>query len=111
MLVSPRSTGTNTPLKIYQYLRSGRAIVATRLRTHTQVLDDETAILAEPTPEAFGEAIAAAIGDPARAEAIGRRAREIAEERYSDEAFIARTEHAYDVLIGARPPAVARGVA
>ncbi|HEX7777769.1 MAG TPA: glycosyltransferase, partial [Vicinamibacterales bacterium] len=26
MLVSPRSTGTNTPLKIYQYLRSGRPI-------------------------------------------------------------------------------------
>src|SRR5262249_39130205 len=40
VLVSPRSTGTNTPLKIYQYLRSGRPIVATRLVTHTQVLDD-----------------------------------------------------------------------
>ena len=111
VLVSPRSTGTNTPLKIYQYLRSGRAIVATRLRTHTQVLDDETAILAEPTPEAFGEAIVGAINDPARAEAIGRHARGVADERYSDEAFIAKTEHAYDVLFGARPPAVARGVA
>ena len=44
-LVSPRSTGTNTPLKIYQYLRSGRVIVATRLLTHTQVLSDEVAIL------------------------------------------------------------------
>ena len=41
VLVSPRSTGTNTPLKIYQYLRSGSPIVATRLLTHTQVLDDE----------------------------------------------------------------------
>ena len=49
-LVSPRSSGTNTPLKIYQYLRSGRVIVATRLLTHTQVLSDEVAILdgAEP---------------------------------------------------------------
>ena len=45
VLVSPRSRGTNTPLKIYQYLRSGKPIVATRLLTHTQVLDDETAIL------------------------------------------------------------------
>ena len=49
VLVSPRSLGTNTPLKIYQYLRSGRPIVATRLLTHTQVLDDEVAILTEPT--------------------------------------------------------------
>ncbi len=40
VLVSPRASGTNTPLKIYQYLRSGRPIVATRLRTHTQVLND-----------------------------------------------------------------------
>src|SRR6185295_18121180 len=39
VLVSPRSTGTNTPLKIYQYLRAGRPIVATRLLTHTQVLN------------------------------------------------------------------------
>ena len=53
VLVSPRSTGTNTPLKIYQYLRSGRVIVATRLLTHTQVLSDEVAILTEPTPEEF----------------------------------------------------------
>jgi glycosyltransferase involved in cell wall biosynthesis len=51
VLVSPRSTGTNTPLKIYQYLRSGRPIVATDLRTHTQVLSRDTAFLAAATPE------------------------------------------------------------
>ena len=50
VLVSPRSRGTNTPLKIYQYLRSGKPIVATRLLTHTQVLSDETAILTGATP-------------------------------------------------------------
>ena len=38
ILVSPRISGTNTPLKIYSYLRSGRPIVATNLHTHTQVL-------------------------------------------------------------------------
>ena len=43
IVVSPRISGTNTPLKIYSYLRSGRPIVATKLRTHTQVLSPETA--------------------------------------------------------------------
>ena len=43
VLVSPRSRGKNTPLKIYQYLRAGRPIVATNLLTHTQVLDAEVA--------------------------------------------------------------------
>ena len=45
MLVSPRIRGTNTPLKIYSYLRSGKPIVATDLLTHTQVLSPEVARL------------------------------------------------------------------
>ena len=51
--------------KIYQYLRSGRAIVATRLVTHTQVLDDDVAILTPATPQGFGEGILAALVDRA----------------------------------------------
>ena len=47
ILASPRISGTNTPLKIYSYLRSGRPIVATNLLTHTQVLDRETAVLVD----------------------------------------------------------------
>ena len=111
LLVSPRSTGTNTPLKIYQYLRAGRPIVATRLRTHTQVLSDETAVLAEPTPEAFGEAMLAVFGDPDRAAAVGRRARDLAETKYSDAAFLAKTEQAYQVLTAAPRAEVAGGLA
>jgi glycosyltransferase involved in cell wall biosynthesis len=111
MLVSPRSTGTNTPLKIYQYLRSGRPIIATRLRTHTQVLSDDTAILADPTPESFGRAIVDTLADPARAIDTGRRAQELAASKYSDEAFLARTERAYRVLAGERQAEVAGGLA
>jgi glycosyltransferase involved in cell wall biosynthesis len=59
VLVSPRSLGTNTPLKIYQYLRSGRPIVATRLLTHTQVLNDEVSFLTAATPEGFAAGILA----------------------------------------------------
>jgi glycosyltransferase involved in cell wall biosynthesis len=103
VLVSPRSLGTNTPLKIYQYLRSGRPIVATRLLTHTQVLDDEVAILTEATPDAFGAGILAAIGDPARARAVGDRARHLAETKYSYEAYLARTRQACAHLFGESP--------
>jgi glycosyltransferase involved in cell wall biosynthesis len=109
VLVSPRSAGTNTPLKIYQYLRSGRPIVATRLRTHTQVLSDETAFLAEPTAEAFAEAILAAVSDPERAAATGARARALADRKYTDEAFIAKTARALAMLSGAETPEAAGG--
>jgi glycosyltransferase involved in cell wall biosynthesis len=110
-LASPRSRGTNTPLKIYQYLRAGRPIVATRLLTHTQVLDDAVAILTEATPEAYAIGILRAVGDPAEAEAVGRRARELADTKYSYEAYLDRTRHAYAELFGSGAAQVARGVA
>ena len=111
VLVSPRSTGTNTPLKIYQYLRSGRPIVATRLRTHTQVLSDDTAFLADPTPDAFAAAIVDALTHPDRAAEVGARARALADAKYSDEAFIARTQQAIGALVDRSRPEAAGGVA
>jgi glycosyltransferase involved in cell wall biosynthesis len=111
VLVSPRSTGTNTPLKIYQYLRSGRPIVATRLLTHTQVLTDEVAVLTEATAQAFAEGILRAIADPDGARQIGDRARHLAETKYSYEAYLARTRRACDHLTREPAPEVAGGVA
>jgi len=107
-LVSPRSRGTNTPLKIYQYLRSGRPIVATRLLTHTQVLSDETAILTEPTAEPFARGILCAIEDPAHAERLGQRARALAETKYSYEAYLEKTRHACAALGWPATPAITR---
>ena len=109
LLVSPRSRGTNTPLKIYQYLRSGKPIVATRLLTHTQVLTDETAILTDATPDAFARGILAGLADRAMAAAVGRRARDLAETKYSYEAYLERTRQACRALMTdtSAPPAAA----
>jgi glycosyltransferase involved in cell wall biosynthesis len=110
LLVSPRSTGTNTPLKIYQYLRSGRPIVATDLRTHTQVLSPEIAFLGAATPDGFAGAMLRALEDPAEAGRVGERARALAESKYSDAAFISKTQQAFGLLFGA-PSQGARGSA
>ena len=110
-LVSPRSTGTNTPLKIYQYLRSGRPIVATNLLTHTQVLDDATSILTPATPEGYAEGIVASIVDRERAARVARAARELAETKYSYEAYLNRTRVAVDRLFAPDRAQVAGGVA
>ncbi len=99
VLVSPRSSGTNTPLKIYQYLRSGRPIVATRLLTHTQVLSDAVAFLTEATPEDFGRGILKALSDPSAASAIAQAARRLADTRYTYEAYLQRTREACDALV------------
>ena len=104
VLVSPRSRGTNTPLKIYQYLRSGKAIVATRLLTHTQVLGDEVAFLTGIAAADFADGILAALENPARAAAVGRRARELAETKYSYEAYLERTRRACGALARSEAP-------
>lgn len=109
VLVSPRSRGSNTPLKIYQYLRSGRPIVATRLLTHTQVLSDETAVLTGATAAEFAAGILAVLKDPVRAASLGRRAHEVAETKYSHQAYVERTRQAYEALVpSASPTAVVK---
>ncbi len=61
VLVSPRIQGTNTPLKIYEQLASGTPLVATDIYAHTQVLDNNVAFLAKPTPEDLSQTIITAI--------------------------------------------------
>jgi glycosyltransferase involved in cell wall biosynthesis len=107
VLVSPRSRGTNTPLKIYQYLRAGRPIVATRLLTHTQVLDDDTAILTDVSADRFADGILIALEDRARADAVSLGARRLAETRYSYEAYLERTRRACAALDPAATAAAA----
>lgn len=57
VLVSPRTQGLNTPMKIYSYLDSGVPVLATDLLTHTQVLNTSIASLVAPEQSAFAEGI------------------------------------------------------
>lgn len=63
VLVSPRTAGTNTPLKIYSFLKSGKPVVATNLWTHTQVLSEKIAVLVEPEPKSLADGILFALFD------------------------------------------------
>ena len=101
ILVSPRISGTNTPLKIYSYLRSGRPILATDLRTHTQVLTPQTARLVPPEPEALAAAMAQLIDRPDERARLAAAAGALAETRYSRASYLARTAAAYDDLLAA----------
>ena len=86
MLVSPRLKGLNTPMKIYSYLDSGTAVLATRLRTHTQILDDHTAYLVAPEPEALGNGLADLLSDPGLRQRLASQAKAYVQQEFTPEA-------------------------
>lgn len=87
VLVSPRIKGNNTPMKVYSYLHVGRPVVATALPTHTQVLDSDVALLAEPTPQAFADAVLRLLGDPELRAQLSDAGKALVEQKYSFPAF------------------------
>jgi len=102
LLVSPRIRGTNTPLKIYSYLRSGKPIVATNLLTHTQVLTPAIARLVDPKPEPFAAAMLEMIDRPEQRQKLSVAAQAIASEKYSRDSYLRRTALAYERLAKSR---------
>ncbi len=57
IVISPRTIGFDTPMKIIDYLNFGKCILATDLPIHTEVLNTDNAILVNPTAEAIAEKI------------------------------------------------------
>jgi glycosyltransferase involved in cell wall biosynthesis len=98
LVVSPRARGSNTPFKIYTYLASGKPLVATRIETHTQLLDDRLAILVEPTAEGLAQGIRLALSDPAEARSRAERGRALLEREYSPARHAAKVAAAYASL-------------
>ena len=98
ILASPRTEGTNTPMKIYSYMDSGAAIVATDLPTHTQVLSREEAALAEPEAQAFSAQLTRLLADPLERERLAANARALVRRKYSWPAFRATVHGLMDRL-------------
>jgi len=95
VLASPRAKGQNTPFKIFTYLASGKPLVATRIPTHTQLLDDTTAFLVEPTPQGLASGIQAALDHPEDAAGRAGQGRELIEREYSVERYREKIARAY----------------
>ena len=86
-LVSPRDRGCNTPLKIYEQMASGIPLVATRIRSHTQVLNDEVCFLVEPTVEGLAEGMQESLEDELRRRRVVAAALALYHEKYSRTAY------------------------
>ena len=100
ILVSPRIKGENTPMKIYSYLASGKAVLATKILSHTQVLDSRSAMLVDTNAPAMAAGLTQLLEDPALREEIGRTGKSLATERYSLAAYKTKLREGYGRLSG-----------
>lgn len=110
ILVSPRIKGNNTPMKIYSYLHSGRALVATDLPTHRQVLDEEISVLAPCDPTGFAGGLQSLLEDSNRRRDLGANAQKRAERLYTLSAFETQLSALYDEVRSRVEAVQSRGV-
>jgi glycosyltransferase involved in cell wall biosynthesis len=103
VLVSPRTHGTNTPLKLYAYLRARRPIVATDILAHTQILTHEAAVLVDADACGLAGGILSVLGDPDLGARLARGARTVFERRGDMPTVLAHTEGLLRAAAGREP--------
>lgn len=109
VLASPRVKGENTPFKVYTYLASGKPIVATRIATHTQVLDDGNAFLAAPEPSAFAAALRQALEQREQAQARAEAGYALVQREYGLARYREKIARAYAEVERLAAPVRRRG--
>ncbi len=98
ILVSPRTQGINTPMKIYTYLGAGKPVIATDIFSHTQVLNECSACLVAPDGASIAAGITRVVEDKDYAQQIAAQAKEDADNRFSFSRFRERLLALYDTL-------------
>jgi glycosyltransferase involved in cell wall biosynthesis len=99
-LVSPRIAGNNLPLKLFDYMATGKPIIATRGNAHQPLLDEGRAMLSDPTPEGLAETIVRTFESPSEARAVGSRARRYAVQNLNWEGFVRFVSGIYRDALG-----------
>jgi glycosyltransferase involved in cell wall biosynthesis len=89
-----------SPLKLYEYMAAGKAIVAARAGQIAEILvDDKSGILVPPGDVAgLSHAIIRLIKNPAQRAQLGRKARQQAIEQHSWKQYVERLAHIYTTL-------------
>ncbi|HWW19318.1 MAG TPA: glycosyltransferase family 4 protein [Steroidobacteraceae bacterium] len=71
-LALPRGRTDNVPLKLFDYMASGKPIIAMRQAAYAPLLDQTRAFICDPTPEALAQAIGRACRSPEEAHLMGQ---------------------------------------
>jgi glycosyltransferase involved in cell wall biosynthesis len=80
VLVSPRAYGNNLPLKIFDYMAAGKAMIVTHSPAAAELLAHNRGALVGQSSDEIADGLIEILNDPDRAAQLGKNAREYAEE-------------------------------
>lgn len=98
VVTSPSTVGRNAPLKIYELLTIGVPLVATRVAAHTQVLNEDVSLLADPEPSELAAVILSALNDAEGSARTVAAARALYERKYSRRVYEQRIGDLLELL-------------
>jgi len=98
LLLSPRIAGSNTPLKLLDYFKAGRAILATDNVANRLILDETCSALAPAEAGPFADALVELLNDDAQREQLAATGRRMVEETYNFTEFKRRLNNCYKSL-------------
>lgn len=98
ILLSPRTQGVNTPMKVYSYLGSGVVVLATNLPTHTQVADSTTAYLCAADKKSFATGMETLSMDVDLCNELAENAKNLIAREHSYPVFRSKLYEIYDDL-------------
>ena len=98
ILLSPRISGVNTPLKLLDYFKAGRSIVATDVESNRLILNDDLAGFAAPEPTAMAAAIVSLVENNDKRKAMGERGRKLYESTYNFPNFTQKLKACYEFV-------------
>jgi len=100
--VSPRFSGTNTPLKIYHLMSTGVPLIATRIDSHTQVLNDDVATLTGTSIEELAAGIVEVLEHPEVARRKALHGQQWYQQHYSRDVYASKMQQLFRIVTGYR---------
>lgn len=99
ILLSPRISGSNTPLKLLDYLKAGRSIAATDIEANRLILNEDVAVFAGADTASYATAIEKLCSDATLREQVARSGRRLIDEQYNYQNFREQLRQCYDAVL------------
>lgn len=99
LVVSPRLSGRNLPLKILDYLAAGKPLVATDVPAHRAILDERFALLVKPDPEGLADGIVRVLLDSDLRDRLASNASGFADDHLGWRQFVEWVRELYQSIL------------